>query len=77
MQVFAAPRLQQLEDVDTSSSGGHEEALGVGGELELVGWRQQLGHFGDLAVGRRQPWQSATLPTSDAGHASPQDPPAP
>lgn len=57
MQVFAAPRLQQLEDVDRSSSRGDEEAVGVGGELELVGWRQQLGHFGDLGAGRTQRWQ--------------------
>lgn len=54
MQVFAAPWLQQLEDVDRASSRGNEEADGVGGELELVGWQQQLRHFGDLEGGRRQ-----------------------
>lgn len=81
MQVFAAPRLQQLEDVDRSSSGGDEEAVGVGGELELVGWRQQLGHFGDLGAGRTQRWQPPHChpqsPRVTLATPAPQDPAAP
>lgn len=48
VQVFAAPRFQQLHHVDRASVGGDEESARVGSALQLVGWEQQLGHARDL-----------------------------
>lgn len=48
MQVLAAPRLQQLQDVDGASLGADKQPARVGGALQLVRREQQLGHAGDL-----------------------------
>ena len=77
--MFAAPWFQQLENMDGTSSRGDEEAAGVGGELELVGREQQLGHFGDLEAGKSSTASHLpllpSLPESDAGHAGTSQPP--